>query len=327
LTDAGVTNTALTPAQLAQVNADIAAANPKPTTTAALQAIVTAAVGTADAEVAAVATAVTAAPNATQQQLTDAGVTNAALTAAQLAQVNADIAAANPKPTTAAELQTLVDAAVGTAGAVDTAVNAAPSTTQQQLTDAGVTPADLTLGQLAQVNAAIAAADPKPTTRAELQAIVDAGVSNTWYQEDNTNGSTFTYGDTTTASNQQTTVHVDQDLTIQREENPSTGDIKLNVSAPTLSPAPAVVTDAPAGCDTQSYSAFTTLYKSTGEIETGYGYADTACNGISDATVYDGKRLRFVPGTKARLEKTTDKGGMVIIIDAELKKATKFGEK
>jgi len=169
---------------------------------------------------------------------------------------------------------------------------------------------------------------PQATGDVSVVATDSAGNSSTpssenftqWYQEDNTNGSTFTYGDTNTPSNQQTTVHVDQDLTIEREENPSTGDIRLNVSTPTLSPAPAVVTDAPAGCDTQSYSAFTTLYKSTGEIETGYGYADTACNGISDATVYDGKRLRFVPGTKARLEKTTDKGGMVIIIDAELKK-------
>ena len=323
LTNAGVTNTVLTSAQLAQVNADIVAADPKPTTQAELQALVDAAVTTSGA----VATAVNAAPSTTQQQLTDAGVTPNNLTSAQLAEVNAAIAAANPKPTTQAELQALVDAAVTTSAAVATAVNAAPNTTQQQLTDAGVTPADLTPGQLIQVNAAIAAADPKPTTRAELQAIVDAGASNTWYQEDHSNGSTFTYGDTNTPSSQQTTVQVAQDLTIQREENPSTGDVKLNVSTPTLLPAPAVVTDAPAGCDTQSYSAFTTLYRSTGEIETGYSYADVACGGISDATVYDGKRLRFVPGTKARLEKTTDKGGMVIIIDAELKKATKFGEK
>jgi hypothetical protein len=149
-----------------------------------------------------------------------------------------------------------------------------------------------------------------------------------WYSETNINGTVYTYGDKKTPVQGRSTVAISSELIITREEvNTESGDTKLNVSAPTGAPAPSVIPEAPAGCDTQSYNAFVTLFKNTGEVETGYSYSDPACNGLSDATVYDNRRLKFVPGTAVELEKSTNKGGMVIIIDAELKEATTFGEK
>ena len=149
-----------------------------------------------------------------------------------------------------------------------------------------------------------------------------------WYttQEDN-NATQFVYGDPVNPAPNSTAVAIEQPLNIEKDET-TTGEIALNISPNATAPAPTVIPDAPNGCDTQSYKAYARLYKGDGSVETGYRYSDSGCGDISDGTLFDGGRLRFVPGTKVRFKPASaDKGGMVIIIDAQLKEATKFGER
>ncbi|MCF6245347.1 MAG: Ig-like domain-containing protein, partial [Sulfurovum sp.] len=149
----------------------------------------------------------------------------------------------------------------------------------------------------------------------------------TWYSvNEDSNGTTYSYGNDKTDTKDKTTIQIGSTFTVNMTET-NEGDIELDISAPTTAPVPAVVAPAPAGCDAQSYGAFIKLYKEDGKVSTGYQYANPACNGIGDATLYKGTRLKFVPGTKARLEESTEKGNMVIIIDAQLNEATTFGEK
>jgi hypothetical protein len=177
---------------------------------------------------------------------------------------------------------------------------------------------------------------PQPTGDIKVEATDEAGnvaepaktVFTQWYREDDSNGTTFIYGDEEIHEELQTTIQISPELIIEREEGVATdSNVRLHISTVTPEPAPAIFPEVTPGCDTDSYSAFITLFKEKGEVETGYSYADSACGGQSDATTFDGQRLRFVPGTEARLHKTEEKGGMVIIIDTDLKKAITFGER
>ena len=243
----------------------------------------------------------------------------------------ADVANTFSAPATPAEVQAMVDSVnlTNSAHALIEAYandNTQPAPGVQDYVDAGVT--GVTAENLADVNAAIdAVTGADVDTIAKIQALVDGEVAtDRWFREEsNESSTTFTYGDEDTDLDVRSTVAVNAPLALTKKEELDI--IRLTVSAETSQPAPAVIPDTSAGCDTQSYAAFVTLFKENGEIETGYYYADSACGGIADATVYDGERLQFVPGTSTRLEESTDKGGMVIIIDAQLKKATTFGER
>ena len=184
------------------------------TTTAELQALTdtevlkVAAVASRKAAEAAVAVAVAAvitsagAGTLSQQQLTDAGVSNTGLSDDEINAVEAAIAAASlsDSPTTTlgstAELQALTDtgvAAVASRKAAEAAVAVAVAAvitsagagtlSQQQLTDAGVSNTGLSDDEINAVEAAIAAASlsDSPTTTlgstAELQALTDTGVA------------------------------------------------------------------------------------------------------------------------------------------------------
>jgi hypothetical protein len=171
------------------------------TTTAELQALTdkeVAAVASrkaAEAVVAAaVAEVVTNAGGGTlsQQQLTDAGITNTGLSEDEIDAVEAAITAASPSDsTTTAELQALTDTGVATvasrkaaeiavaAAVAEVVANAGGGTlSQQQLTDAGVTNTGLSEDEIDAVEAVIAAASlSDSTTTAELQALADTVVT------------------------------------------------------------------------------------------------------------------------------------------------------
>ena len=157
-------------------------ANPVPTTTGELQLLVTTAINQTNAVAIVVASAQTA--ETTQAELNATGITQTALSEDELLSVNEalDTAETNgTSPSTPSELQTLVDTAVATAttqtSKVVIAVNAAPSTTEQLLVDAGVNDTGLSVDELVAINEAIEASDPKPTTTTELQALVTTAVA------------------------------------------------------------------------------------------------------------------------------------------------------
>lgn len=103
--------------------------------------------------------------------------------------------------------------------------------------------------------------------------------------------------------------------------------MRLHITGPNSDAPELMAEEAENGCDLSSYKAFVTLYEEDGTIETGYKYADSACGNVTDSTLYKGKRLKFIPGSKSKMERSKEKGGMVIIIDADLKKAITFGER
>jgi hypothetical protein len=226
-----------------------------------------------------------------------------------------------------------------------TAVNASVTVLEDIGADDDARASDVTIAELESISPALTdinesnevayqayIEDPEnefsaPATWQEVQDMITAvntSLVEVWYKEDDNNGTTYTYSNETTKQDMQTAINIASDFTPEKDEDDS---VRLQVSVPTPFSAPAVTAEAPAECNADSYSAFIILFKEKGEVETGYSYADSACGDISDATIYDKKRLRFVPGTSTKLESSTNKGGMVIIIDAQLKKATKFGEK
>jgi hypothetical protein len=154
---------------------------------------------------------------------------------------------------------------------------------------------------------------------------------SSWYREEDDNGTSYIYEeeDSNGTTHTSTSVHVTDDLDVVSEEGSENGDIKLYVQSPTPTPASGPITkEAPEGCDLESYSAFAKLYKEDGSVVTGFAFSDPACAGVSDATLYEGKPLKFVPGTTVRMEKDiTGKGDAVIVIDALLTEETRFGEK
>jgi hypothetical protein len=154
---------------------------------------------------------------------------------------------------------------------------------------------------------------------------------NHWYREEDSNGTSYIYEkeDTNGTIDPSTQVNIDDKLEIIREENEEKGDIRLYVQTPSPMAASGLSAEgAPEGCDLESYSAFAKLYENDGSVVTGFTFNDPACADVSDVTLYDGKPLKFVPGTFVKMEKENrNKGGMVIIIDANLNEATTFGEK
>jgi hypothetical protein len=148
-----------------------------------------------------------------------------------------------------------------------------------------------------------------------------------WYKtKEDDNGTVVTYGKDNTLDEHKSIINISKDLEVERVESED-NVVKLNITGPSSEAPAAIVEAAENGCDTDSYKAFVTLYEEDGSVETGFVYADSACGDVADSTVYDGKRLKFVPGTESEMKKTADKGGMVIITDAKLEKATKFGER
>ena len=173
-----VANSPLTPEQLDEIEVAINAAIPAPTTATELQAIVDAVEESSAID--AIVTASTADPNTlTETILTDGGVTVASspLSEAQLDEIAAEIAAASPVPTTVVEIQAIVDANEANANnvAVVVASSGGGTLTEAELTNAGVVVANspLTPEQLDEIEIAINAASPVPTTATELQALVD----------------------------------------------------------------------------------------------------------------------------------------------------------
>jgi hypothetical protein len=153
---------------------------------------------------------------------------------------------------------------------------------------------------------------------------------SSWYREEEDDGTSYIYEEENNGTIRSLThIHIAKELEIVREEGDEGGDIRLYVQLPASGSAAGVAAqDVPEGCDLESYTAFAKLYKEDGAVATGFAFTDPACAGVSDATLYEGKPLRFVPGSKVRMEKdTTGKGDAVIIIDAQLTEETRFGEK
>lgn len=99
------------------------------------------------------------------------GVTG--MNAANIAAYEGAIANASPAPTTLAELQAIINIIEDPlAGLIASAAYPAAGLTEAQFTNAGAT--GLVTANVAAYEAAIALADPKPSTLAGLQAIVDA---------------------------------------------------------------------------------------------------------------------------------------------------------
>jgi len=148
-----------------------------------------------------------------------------------------------------------------------------------------------------------------------------------WYKTEVEDiGTVVTYGKDDTIDDHKSIITISKELDVERVEDDN-NVIKLNITGPESDAPATIAEEAENGCDLSSYKAFVTLFEEDGSVETGYTYADPTCGKLEDSTVYDGKRLKFVPGTESRMEKTEDKGGMVIITDAKLEKATKFGER
>jgi hypothetical protein len=117
-------------------------------------------------------------PEPTEATYTAAGITG--VTAGNIAAVNAAIDAAATVPTTAAQIQAIVDGVVATQTAVSTistyAQSGGTAPTEATYTAAGIT--GVTSGNIAAVNAAILASDGAGTaTAAQIQAIVDGVVA------------------------------------------------------------------------------------------------------------------------------------------------------
>jgi hypothetical protein len=153
---------------------------------------------------------------------------------------------------------------------------------------------------------------------------------SSWYREEEDDGTSYIYEEENNGTIRTLTrIHIAKELEIVREEGDEGGDIRLYIQLPASGAANGVAAqEAPEGCDLESYTAFAKLYKEDGAVVTGFAFSDPACAGVSDATLYEGKPLRFVPGSNVRMEKdTTGKEGAVIIVDAQLTEETRFGEK
>lgn len=173
LTAAGVTQSGLSASQVSIIEDHIAAANPAPTTSGELQTIVDAAI----AEGSAVNIVVSSSNGGvlTEQELTAAGVTQSGLSADQVSIIEAHVAATNPVPTTSADVQTIVDAAIAEESAVNIVVSSSigKTLTEQELTDAGITQTGLSVVEISVITDHVIAANPAPNTIADLQSIVD----------------------------------------------------------------------------------------------------------------------------------------------------------
>ena len=175
LSAAGITPSNLTGGELAQINEELDKANPKPQTQKELQELVNNEKELAN-KVKEAVEAGESDKNTTEGLLHEAGITPETITPEQMKQINENIDKANPKPQTKEELQNLVNGAIEEAGKVKQAVDKAPSTSKEDLKEAGVDGTDeLTEQELAQINELIEKADPKPTTIGELGKLVNQG--------------------------------------------------------------------------------------------------------------------------------------------------------
>ncbi len=116
LSNAGVTPTNLTPTELTAINDAIDAADPQPSTPAALQALVDNAKAKEDAVEVVLSRA--GGGDITQEELTNTGISQIDLTPIALEAINNVIDASDPKPTTPKELQVLVRVAMDTLSSV-----------------------------------------------------------------------------------------------------------------------------------------------------------------------------------------------------------------
>ena len=135
-------------------------------------------------------------------------------------------------------------------------------------------------------------------------------------------------GDNKNDFKKKTKITIDKDLQVNYKENSYGNKVALAIKAPTTNVAPEKLTINLPQCSNKDYIAYVILNKDSGEVETGYTFDDEECSSkFRDATVYENKPLRFVPGTEVQVKFFNKEAQKVVIVDAILNKPMKFGEK
>jgi len=320
--------------ELKQINELIDNANPKPVTVDDLKDLV-------DRAVAIVEKIKDMLQNlpVTQDELIEIGIKQEHLTDSQLTDINSYLEKVNPKPKTLKELQEIIDEM--SAPKFDVTTNEDGTIKIKGYAEKN---ADIRITLPDGVEVTIKSNqdgefeynsenNDMPEGDVKVKEIIGDGYTGKevvkryelWYTEkDNGNSKEFDYKKDDT-----TKIIIDANIIIERKEINDNSVSKLHISPKETTKAPEVtINELPAECNENSYTAYAIMHKEDGTVETGYEFKDPNCKGIKDSTIFDGKRLKFVPKTKAQIKKApSDKGGMVIVVDTILNKTIRFGER
>ena len=330
----------LTPQELAQINELINKANPKPVTTGELGKLVEEGKKLAGK----VEELIQKAPNIDNNDTQNLGLRPEIITPEELKEFNKLVENADPKPNTKDKLQELLNSAIlsvnlkvehtvdgnikvsGKATPVSTVTVKFPDGTQKEVqTDENGTYSITSDDAIEKGLVRVSAVDDQGVGSNEIDYYV-------WFKKVEDNDSiSITYSGNENKEIQKeeaTKIIIDKKLEVTTKEENNGTKIELEIKAPTSNPAPEIATKELPECKDKDYVAYVVLDKQNGEVETGFTFDDSKCSAkFKDATVYDNKPLKFVPGTEVQIKDTNDKGGKVIIVDAILEKSMKFGER
>jgi len=281
-------------------------------------------------------------PNISIEDINNLGLKPTDLTKEEINKFIELVTNADPKPVTLGEFQGLLDTAI-----LDVNAKVEHNENDQVVVSGKVNPGSKVTvtfpdGTTKEVvsdengNYSVTSDDAIEKGTVKIKAVDSEGIESKemsyyiWYKKVETeNGVNITYtGDENTTVEQPTKITIDKKLEVKYKESDNGNKVELDVKAPTSNPAPEAITKDLPQCSDKDYIAYVKLDKASGEVETGYTFDDEQCSSeFKDATVYDNKPLRFVPGTEVQIKDVNEKGGKVVVVDAILDKSMKFGEK